>query len=34
MVLGSILLALILAKYDFKVKATALPAAPAAVALA
>jgi hypothetical protein len=30
MVIGSILLALILARYDFKVKATALPAAPAA----
>ena len=34
MVLGSILLALILAKYDFKVKATALPAANTAVAVA
>ena len=32
MFLGSILLVLILARYDFKVKATALPTAAAAVA--
>ena len=34
MFVGSILLALILAKYEFKVKAAALPVSPAASAVA